>query len=192
LFLASTGSFYTATLDALHESTDSLAAGEHLQSHFVNWMERGIIMRNFGMKSGMKSASKHTAKDWVRLAAKMGLLFTDPKLRTAVESRIKDSVDDMTDKAAGKYGEVSDAVASTYEDAVDRFQAAADAFQGKGHWPSRVAGFLIGVGVGAGLGILLAPASGSETRETVREKAADMTNRIHRAVTKMPSSGTVG
>jgi gas vesicle protein len=140
----------------------------------------------------MRSESKHTVNDWVRLAAKMSLLFTDPKIRTAVGNRIKDSVDDVTDKAASKYDEVSDAVASKYEDAVDRLQAAADALQGKGYWPSRVAGFLVGVGVGAGLGLLLAPASGIEIRETVRDKAADVTNRIHRAVTSMSTTGTEG
>lgn len=145
-------------------------------------------MRNIGNNS----ESKNTVKDWVRLGAKLSLLFTDPKIRSAVGNQIKESVDDVADKTASKYGEVSDSVASTYEDAVDRFQAAADAFQGKGHWPSRLTGFLIGVGVGAGLGLLLAPASGSEIRATVRDKAADMTERIHRAVTKMPSTGTEG
>ncbi|MGZ7076124.1 MAG: hypothetical protein ACXVJL_09015, partial [Candidatus Angelobacter sp.] len=114
-------------------------------------VERGIIMRNIGTRN-----IENTAKDWIRLAAKLSLLFTEPKVRAAIGDRIKGSVDDM-----------SDTVADKYKDAVDRLEAAADAFQGKGYWPSRVAGFLLGVGVGAGLGILLAPASGSEIRESV-------------------------
>ena len=140
----------------------------------------------------MNSRTRNTVKDWVRVAAKVGLLLTEPKVRAAIGSQIKETVDDLTDRAATKYENVSDTVASKYEDTVERLQNAAAAIQGKGYWPSRVTGFLIGVGVGAGLGILLAPASGSETRESVRGAAVDVTNRIRRSVTRMPSTGTEG
>ena len=141
-------------------------------------------MRNSGRMS--------TAKDWVRLAAKLGVLFTEPKVRSAIADRLKDQVDDVTD-----------AVTSKYEDAVDRLESAAAALHGRSYWPSRVGGFLLGVGVGAGLGILLAPAPGSETRQAVRDKAADVKNKvvesaasatgkIRRSVTNMPSTGTQG
>jgi len=116
-------------------------------------------MRNF--------KSKSSAKDWARLAAKLGLVFTDPKVRAAIADNFKDSV-----------GQVTDTVSSTYDDAVDRFSAAGDAFRGeRSHWPE-FTGFLIGVGVGAGLGLLLAPAAGSETRDAIRDKAVDMKNRV--------------
>jgi len=132
------------------------------------------------------------AKDWVRLAAKVGVLLTEPKVRAAIADRLKDRVDDVTDQ-----------VTSKYEDAVDRLESAADALRGRRYWPSRVGGFLLGIGVGAGLGILLAPASGSETRQAVRDKATDMKNKvvesaasatgkIRRSVTNMPSTGTQG
>ncbi len=134
-------------------------------------------MRNIGNKN---------VKDWVRLAAKLSLLFTEPKVRAAVGDRIKDSVSDLTDSVSSKYDDVSDTVSSKYADAVDRL----DALRGKNYWPSRVTGFLLGVGVGAALGILLAPASGSETRESVRGKAADVTNKIRRSVLSMPPTGT--
>lgn len=134
-------------------------------------------MRNIGDKN---------VKDWVRLAAKLSLLFTEPKVRAAVGERIKDSVSDLTDSVSSKYDDVSDTVSSKYADAVDRL----DALRGKNYWSSRVTGFLLGVGVGAALGILLAPASGSETRESVRGKAADVTNKIRRSVLSMPPTGT--
>ena len=132
------------------------------------------------------------AKDWVRLAAKVGVLLTEPKIRAAIADRLKDRVDDVTDQ-----------VTSKYEDAVDRLESAADALRGRRYWPSRVGGFLLGIGVGAGLGILLAPASGSETRQAVRDKATDVKNKvvesaasatgkIRRSVTNMPSTGTQG
>jgi gas vesicle protein len=138
----------------------------------------------------MRNVATKNVKDWVRLAAKVSLLFTEPKVRSAVGDRIKDTVSDLTDTVSGKYEDVSDTVASKYEDAVDRFEAAANALQGKSYWPSRVTGFLVGAGVGAALGLLLAPASGSETRETVRDKAAEVTNRIRRSVLSMPPTGT--
>ena len=138
------------------------------------------------------SGKMNTAKDWVRLAAKLGVLFTEPKVRSAIADRLKDRVDDVTDT-----------VTSKYEDAVDRLESAAAALHGRSHWPSRVTGFLVGVGVGAGLGILLAPAPGSETRQAVRDKATDVKNKvvesaasatgkIRRSVTNMPSTGTQG
>ena len=140
-------------------------------------------MRNF--------RSRNSARDWARLAAKLGLLFTDPKIRAAVADQFKDGVDHVTDT-----------VSSTYEDTIDRFAAAGEAFRGRSHWPE-VTGFLIGVGVGAGLGILLAPAPGSETREAIRDKAVDMKNRVvdsasresasvRQSVRSMPSTGTEG
>jgi hypothetical protein len=142
-------------------------------------------MRNAG--------TRNTVKEWVRLAAKLGVLLTEPKVRAAIADRLKDRVDDVTETVANKY-----------EDAVDRLESAAAALRGRSYWrPSRATGFLLGVGVGAGLGMLLAPASGSETRQAVRDKAADLKNKvfesaasatgkIRRSVSKMPSTGTQG
>jgi gas vesicle protein len=131
--------------------------------------------------------SRHNARDWARLALKMGLLLTEPKVRAAVGEQLKNRVDQVTET-----------IASKYEDAVDRLEAAGAAFQGRSYWPSRVVGFLLGVGVGAGLGILLAPASGSETREAIRGRAVDMKKKvvesakISPSVTSMPPTGSEG
>jgi gas vesicle protein len=127
----------------------------------------------------MRSAeTRNTTKDWVRLAAKLSLLFTEPKIRRAISEKLKDSVDDMTDTVTSKYDDLTDAVASQYDQAVDRLEAASAALRGRSYRSSQVTGFLLGVGIGAGLGILLAPASGRETRESVRDKAAEMKNRV--------------
>jgi gas vesicle protein len=140
---------------------------------------------------------ENSTKDWVRLAAKLSLLLTEPKVRKAIGDQFKSGMDDLTDAVTDKYGDVKDTVSSKYDDAVDRLDAASDALQGKSNWPSHLAGFLLGIGVGAGLGVLLAPASGSETRESVREKVEDIKNRvfesasgIRQTVTTMPSTGT--
>ena len=50
-------------------------------------------MRNF--------RSRNSAKDWARLAAKLGLLFTDPKIRAAVADNFKDGVDHVADMKTG-------------------------------------------------------------------------------------------
>jgi YtxH-like protein len=148
-----------------------------------------------------KGKGNHHAEQWKNEYSKglgapgrqMGVLFTEPKVRSAIADRLKDRVDDVTDT-----------VTSKYEDAVDRLEsAAAAALRGRRYRPSRVAGFLLGVGVGAGLGILLAPAPGSETRQAVRDKATDVKNKvvesaasatgkIRRSVSNMPSTGTQG
>jgi hypothetical protein len=119
-------------------------------------------------------------------------MLTEPKTR----SRIVDEVRDRADA-------VSETISEKYEDALDRLESVGAALQGRTYWPSRVTGFLLGVGVGAALGILLAPAAGTETRETLREKAAEMkdrvvesasnmTGRARQSVTSMPSTGTQG
>ncbi len=136
--------------------------------------------------------SRNNMKDWARLAVKLALVLTEPKVRSAIGDQVKNRVDRLTET-----------VASKYEDAMERLEAAGAALEGRSYWPSRVTGFLLGVGVGAGLGILLAPASGPETREAIRGKAADMKNKvvestsavagnIRHSVASMPSTGTEG
>ena len=143
-----------------------------------------IAMRNLG--------SKNTVKDWTRLIAKWSLLLTAPRVLTAISDQLKDRADDVADTVAGKY-----------DDAVDRLRAAKAALNGRSNWSSRTTGFLLGVGVGAGLGILLAPSAGIETREAIRGKAVDVKNKVvdsassavskmRNSITSMPSTGTEG
>lgn len=138
------------------------------------------------------SAYKNRLMDWSRFAVKLGLILTDPKVRADIHDGVKTRVD-----------HVADTITSKYEEAADRLEAAGSALQGRDYWPSRTVGFLLGVGVGAGLGLLLAPATGIETREAIRDKAveikdkvaqsaATMSGQIRRSVTSMPSTGTEG
>jgi gas vesicle protein len=154
--------------------------------------------------------TKNAARGWLRLAAKLGLLFTEPKVRaavndsiSAVRDSIKDRFDDVTDSVSSRYNDVSEGVAGSYKEAVDRLEAAADALQGRNYWISRLTGFALGVGIGAGVGMLFAPAAGRETRDAVRDKATDVKNKIvesaasttgkiRRSVASMPSTGTEG
>jgi gas vesicle protein len=140
----------------------------------------------------MKNFRSNRVQDWVRLGAKLSLLFTDPKVRSAVSDGLKDHADNLRDRA----NDFTDTVSDKYDDAMGRVEAAASAMRGKRHWASHVGGFLLGVGVGAGLGILLAPASGAETRDAFRDTAVDMKNkvsdRIRQSVKTVPFTGTEG
>jgi hypothetical protein len=149
----------------------------------VRYTKKGVVMRNM--------RSRKTMKDWARLAARLGLLLTDPGVRATVTDHLKDRAEDVTDT-----------VTSKYEDLVDRLDAVGAAIQRRTYRPSRTIGFLLGIGVGAGLGILLAPGSGTETREAIRSKAADVRDRVFesastatdriREVASMPPTGTEG
>jgi gas vesicle protein len=48
-----------------------------------------------------------------------------------------------------------------------------DKMSGRNNWTERASAFAIGLGVGAALGILLAPRSGNDTRNLVARRAKD-------------------
>ena len=103
-----------------------------------------------------------------RLALKLGLMLTEPKVRAEIGERLKDQV-----------GSVTDTLADKYEDAVERLEAAQSALRGVSNWTPGITGFLLGAGIGVGLGILFAPS------------ASDAAGKIREAVT-MPFTGTEG
>ena len=57
-------------------------------------------MRNIG--------SRNNASDWARLALKLGLLLTEPKVRAAVGEQLKNRVDQVTETVASKYEDAMD------------------------------------------------------------------------------------
>ncbi len=63
----------------------------------------------------------------------------------------------------------------TYETASSRLGRATDALRGKedSQILNNVGALLIGVGVGVGVGLLIAPASGEETRADIAKKVSD-------------------
>ena len=52
----------------------------------------------------------------------------------------------------------------------------------------RVAGVLIGTLVGVGAGMLLAPASGKETRQSIKRKADQVAGKVHATATRLENS----
>ena len=109
-------------------------------------------------------------KGWTRLAAGLGALLSQPRVRAQITDLFKD-----------RMSSAADTVSNKYDDAVHRVGAAKDALQGRNRlsrWPARAAGFAVGLGVGAGIGLLLAPKSGGETRGAIRGQAVHFKNTV--------------
>ncbi len=106
-------------------------------------------------------------KKWTKVAAWVGVLLTQPNVRARIAQSLRDRADSFADKTSDKYRE-----------ARHRVESATDALRGKTSRTPQIVGFVVGLGVGAGLGILLAPSSGSETRHAVRAKAASAGSKI--------------
>jgi uncharacterized protein YjbJ (UPF0337 family) len=118
-----------------------------------------------------------TARRWGRFALKCGLLLTDPKLWSAVNDQLQEHAENVSDVVKRKYG-----------DASERVDRARDALRGNSGWPTQTMSFLGGVGLGIGLGMLLAPGSGKETRGAIREKAAGFRDSVRRKVDDIAGS----
>jgi len=100
---------------------------------------------------------------FLRILFGMGLMLTEPQQRHQMYNRVTDKLDDVADQALRGYEVATDRVKRAYRSARgDDTRVLASA-----------GSFLIGVGVGVGAGLLLAPASGRETRENIAEKVRD-------------------
>lgn len=96
------------------------------------------------------------------------LAGTGVYLLDSLRDRLSEGVDDLTDRAR-----------DTYEEAAKRASRASDAIRGEDHRGlGTAAALLIGVGIGVGVGMLLAPASGEETRSTISNKVQEFGDRM--------------
>ena len=130
-------------------------------------------------------------KQLLKLLLGAGLLLADSDKRDKAADRMRDRVHDWKDTAKDKY-----------DDAVDRLERVSYAVRGREPWTSKAGSFLLGMGVGVGLGVLFAPASGAETRSTIAGRAEDIRNRVSeqasnikdrvRETIRRESTGTTG
>jgi ElaB/YqjD/DUF883 family membrane-anchored ribosome-binding protein len=96
------------------------------------------------------------------------LIGTGVYLLDSIRERAGDSLDDLTGRAR-----------DTYNEASRRASRATDALRGEDHhYFGTTAALLIGVGIGIGVGLLLAPASGEETRGTLTNKVQEFGDRV--------------
>jgi len=110
---------------------------------------------------------RSAASKWARFALKTGLLLTDAKLWSSINEQLKDHLEDA-----------GDAVRHGYETTTDRIDDARAALRGESHWPSHALSFAGGIVLGVGLGLLLAPSPGEETRALLRNRANDFRDRV--------------
>ena len=87
----------------------------------------------------------------------------------SLRERLPDNMDDIKGRAR-----------ETYETASDRLGRATNALRGKEDSQifDKVGALLIGVGIGVGVGLLIAPASGEETRLDIANKVADFGEKV--------------
>ena len=99
-------------------------------------------------------------------------------LLDSMRERLADNVDEWNERARDRYSDFKDRAKDMYSTASERISRASDEITGSNHRVMSAAGAaLIGAGVGFGLALLLAPASGEETRskiaETMRSRFSD-------------------
>jgi hypothetical protein len=97
------------------------------------------------------------------------LLGTGVYLVENLRERFPDNMDDIKGRAR-----------ETYETASERLGRATNALRGKEDSQifSKVGSLLVGVGIGVGVGLLIAPASGEETRGDIADKVSDFGDKI--------------
>jgi ElaB/YqjD/DUF883 family membrane-anchored ribosome-binding protein len=83
-------------------------------------------------------------------------------------------LDELRDRVTESASTAGERAQDMYETASGRARRAAAAIRGEDHQGMNPAlAVLLGVGIGLGVGLLLAPASGEETRGTIARKVRD-------------------
>ncbi len=112
------------------------------------------------------------------------LLGAGAYLLESLRERVSDNIDDFRGRARDTYGI-----------AASRTSRAAAALRGEDSsiW-GPAAALLVGVGVGVGIGVLIAPASGVETRRNLADKVTDFGEKVrqHAEEVEHDNTGTYG
>lgn len=113
------------------------------------------------------------------------LLGTSVYLLDSLRNRMSDGIDDLSERARDTYGEAS-----------RRASRAVEVVRGEDHSGiNSAAALLIGVGVGVGVGMLLAPASGRDTRTQISNRVQEFGGRVRDKFSgekREPGTGTYG
>src|SRR5437762_207727 len=97
------------------------------------------------------------------------LLDTGLHLLDSVRERLPDNMDDIGDRVRDTYGTGS-----------ERISRATNALRGEeeSHIFGTIGVLLIGVGIGVGIGMLIAPATGEQTRGDIADKVSDFGEKV--------------
>ena len=115
-------------------------------------------------------------KAWFNMLMGTGLYLLDP-----LRNRLADRLDDLNDRAQ-----------DTYATASDRLGRASRVMRGEDHrYMGTTSAVLIGRGIGVGIGLLFAPATGEETRSNIAGKVHDFGDKVRDRVSKGPQAAGV-
>jgi hypothetical protein len=104
-------------------------------------------------------------------------------------------LDPLRDRLADRLDDIGERAQDAYEGAADRLGSMRDRIRGRESSPwTNVAWLLVGTGVGVGLGMLFAPASGEETRSNISDKVQKAGDKVRERFSPppKPASGTYG
>jgi gas vesicle protein len=94
-----------------------------------------------------------------------------------------DRTKDVRDRAARKIDDLRDVVQQKYEDAAERVAKASKAIRGQDHHVlGNALRLAAGIGIGIGVGLLVAPASGQETRSAIAGSVQQFGNKVRKQV----------
>ena len=106
-----------------------------------------------------------------------------------MKDRMSDRYDDLRDSTEDWRERARD----VYDTASSRAARAKAALQGRDRpMVSSAGALLLGLGVGVGVGILLAPASGEQTRRNIGEKVHEFGERVRSRTREESATGTYG
>ena len=100
-------------------------------------------------------------------------------------------LDGLRERLPDNMDDIKDTVRDTYGTASERVSRASDALRGKedSQILGKVGALVIGVGIGVGIGLLIAPASGEETRAEINDRVAEFSDKVRENV-KKPKGAT--
>jgi len=99
----------------------------------------------------------------------------------------------VRDRAVDQISDLREAAQEKYEVAADRVARASRAIRGEDNRVlSNTLRFVAGVGIGIGVGLLLAPASGEETRNVIAGRVHEMGDRVRNKFSSEGATGTRG
>jgi hypothetical protein len=100
--------------------------------------------------------------------------------------------DNLRERLPDNMDSVKSRFSDTYDAASQRLSRATDALRGEedSHVFGKLGALLIGVGIGVGVGLLIAPASGEETRADIAEKVSDIGDKVRERTEKKPQGAT--
>lgn len=116
---------------------------------------------------------KRNLNRWLQLALGAGLYMLEQSNKASKSAR---------ESAAENFEDLRDMVQDKYETAADRVSRASKVIRGEDESDTmgNVLRFAAGIGVGVGIGLLLAPASGEETRGAIAGQVRVVGDRVKR------------